>query len=243
MAFLIIIIGLGVQWYLSLYSRPYQYDWFGPYFSWMQEKLPIITTGHGLAGLLLLVLPLVLGVSIIFSLVYHLLGTFGYFVLSAALFWYCLDVGDLRNRAVVLTDEQLVYVYRWLFGVLFWFFVFGPVGLTLYVTVSSFKNKLTNSDELGKDVLRYCVLAEGVLDWIPVRLLGFSFALVGHFSTVFKSWSHYLLSPVQSETAVLSTWMTEALEGAVDSTNTIVLQRSLLVWLVVMALFSLGGVI
>lgn len=239
MSFIVIVLCLGVQWFFSWESRDYQYDWLNPYFLWMKEKLPVLTTGHGLAGLLLLALPPVLLVSILFSLIYHLLGTLGYFVLSLAIYWYFLDLGQLTEGSIEIDDQQLTTIYRNVFARSLWFFVFGPVGLVIYVVITEFQKKLVENNAFGKELPRYFSIAENIVDWVPMRLLGLSFALVGHFSVVFKSWSQYLFKGLHADLMELVQWSKQALEGAQKVTRTQLLQRSLLVWMVVMALFSL----
>ena len=96
----------------------------------------------------------------------------------------------------------------------------------------------------------------GVLDWVPVRLVGLSYALVGHFGSVFKSWLKKLLQGVSNTQELVAEWGMIALKqaGTPDiSTSTTqaapntqqaeaitLIDRSLIVWLVVILLVTFG---
>lgn len=68
-----------------------------------------------------------------------------------------------------------------LFAVLFWYLVLGPAGALVYYALTQLRR---SQAELGIDWL---VRLEYVLEWVPARLLGLTFALAGQFETTFKS--------------------------------------------------------
>ena len=68
--------------------------------------------------------------------------------------------------------------YQKIFAPLAWYFIAGPIGLTLYVVVETLRAQLSTQ--------KYFILVAGILDWVPVRLAGLTFALAGNFGAVFK---------------------------------------------------------
>lgn len=247
MALLVILIGLVVQRYLHFLSVDYRWAWFDRYFIWMAEKVEPVTKGHALLRLAILVLPPVLMVGILFGIIYHLTGLVGYFILSAIWFWYCVDGRDTQKRPYTMQSPNVLLDngYRTVFGVIFWFAVFGPLGLTLYYMVTCVCDELSRlKDERMQSTLAYGLKVQAILDWVPARLLALSFAVVGHFSKVMGVWLKQLLSGLDAGITLLRACATAALDAAEQSDQLTamynLLNRALLVWLFIIALVTLG---
>lgn len=246
MALIVVLLCLALQRYLHVNSYSRRFDWVSPYYHWLVNKVEYLSKCHGFVSLLIVVLPVVVVVSLLFAFTYHLLGVLGYTVLNLALLWYCADGRDLQKEPYenVSAQDLFMRTYADLFAILFWYFVFGPVGLTLYVTIAWLRQHIEGlSENKPEALLFYLVKAQGVLDWVPVRLLGLSYALVGHFGAVFKPWMAELLKGLRDEQSQLSDWGKAAISGSdADKKDDAIaiIDRSLLVWLVIMALYSIG---
>lgn len=268
MSLIIILICIGVQRYLQFNSYNYQLNWLAPYYRWMSAKFDVVTKGHPFVGWLILVVPALLIVGIVFALVANLLTIMGYFILSLAFLWYLLDARDVVKHPYEEASAQDLFTitYQRLFAVIIWYFVFGPVGLTLYIVSRDLTHFL--SKELSTEhaqLKTFCAKALGVFDWVPVRLLGLSFALVGHFGSVFKPWMAELFSGIKTDQQQVIDWGLAALQvkdvGVQDVNESehlssakatssdpsvaaeyvlVLIDRSLLVWLVAMALITIG---
>lgn len=71
-----------------------------------------------------------------------------------------------------------------LFGVLFWFVLLGPFGAVLYFLSQLARGRWEGQSDFITPVERVVHL----LDWLPARTLGISFAVVGNFEAAMKSW-------------------------------------------------------
>ncbi len=250
MAFIVILIVLGIQRYLQFYSHQYHIDWMHGYFSWMNTKLTQVTKGHGLLGLAILIVPIILIVAIVFALIFHLFGIIGYFVLSLVFLWYCIDARDLHKHPydVQSPKELFLITYKKLFSILFWYGLFGPVGLALYFSVAQLFEYLSKQeDEAVKALQSSSELVLGILGWVPLRLLGLSFALVGHFASTMKVWTKELFSGVRRNQTQAITWGCAALQADENALTEeqqanilLMIDHALLVWLVVMALINIA---
>jgi len=266
MALIVILICLGIQRFAKFNSYSHQLNWVEPYFTWLTTKFGQITKGHGFIGVAILVLPVLIGVAVVFALTYSLLGIIGYAVLSLAILWYCMDGRDIRKEAYEDRTPGALFLttYRGLFAVIFWFALLGPVGLALYISVVKLealiqKQPLASPEEAPektKTSLQECMRKTlGVLDWVPVRMLGLSYAVVGHFGSVFKSWLKKLSQGVSNTQNLVVEWGMIALHRATATTDTssaqagadtqeseaiTLIDRSLLVWLIVIFLVSFG---
>ncbi len=252
MTLIVILICLGVQRFLKFGSYSHQLKWVDPYFNWMSTKFEQVTKGHGFIATAILVLPVLIFVAIIFALVFNLLGTMGHAVLSIVFVWYCMDGRDARKEPYenLTLQDFFITSYRNLFGVLFWYGLFGPVGLALYFVVSKLQAVVMHKpvDEEASDVsLQHCLnKTMGILDWVPVRLLGLSYALVGHFGLVFKAWMHKLFHGVTNTQELVAEWGMVAMQNGAKTTEVqltegiTMVDRCLIVWLIVIFLVTFG---
>ncbi|MDP1574712.1 MAG: hypothetical protein Q8L78_07270 [Coxiellaceae bacterium] len=238
MSFVVIALSFALQWFLNLSSGPYQKPWAPQYVAWMKKRFSSLMQGHGVFTVLILVLPILIVMSLFFTLVYHLFGHFGYLIFSLLLFWYCVDITELRvrSKSELSAEQFLLHSYQKIFSPLLWYFVTGPVGLTLSVVIGLFEKEFQGQ--------KYFVLASQVVDWVPVRLLGLTFALAGNFGTVFKLWIKNLMRGLADEKEMVLVMAKEAL--GVDKMLLLsdvigLIHRTVLIWLVLIALLSISG--
>ena len=139
---------------------------------------------------------------------------------------------------------------RW-FAVVFWFVFAGPAAAFAYRLLFL----LVNDNELKQEDRDRAATALFYLEWLPVRLLGFAFAIVGNFDTCITSWREHLKSELPSGDILDAVGM-KALpvylpEGQVDGEQFVklaseellavqhLLSRSLLVWVCIVAVVQL----
>jgi membrane protein required for beta-lactamase induction len=241
MTLLLILIAIGVQRFLQFLSQPLRLAWSGSYYRWCESKIEYVTKGHGLLGFAILVIPVLFVISIIYSVVFHLMGTVGYSALSLLLLWYCIDARDLVKQPYPRLGpvNTLSKVYRDLFAPLFWFAILGPVILALYYLVNHFNEYLNEHPGFeSKELLNYSQKVLAVLDWIPMRLFALGFALVGNFGLVFKIWVKSLPAGFDPQLSLISHCGQPIVKTTEDAVN--LLNRVLIVWLVAIALITIG---
>ncbi|MCH9770730.1 MAG: regulatory signaling modulator protein AmpE [Gammaproteobacteria bacterium] len=254
MEFIIILLVLALQRFMKLGSGKYQFDWMTPYYNWLRAKVNYVGRGHPLVELVIIVVPVLLALAIVIALISLLSFKVGYFVVLAVLLWYCIDGRDLSHEPYPDSNTQttLLTVYRKLFAVLFWFALFGPIGLALYVSVEALINCLQSHDEPG-ELLDFSIKTQAVFDWLPIRLVGLAFALVGHFTVVFKVWLPQVWQGLKDSPNLILSYAMAALCSSkssdestpnselanVDQAELIkLIDRALLVWLVLMLILT-----
>jgi len=240
------------------------------YFDWMLIKEAAFTKGHALMTWIWLVLPVLIIVSLIFTLAAYFLGIWSGYLLAAILLWLSLDARDLTKHPYfdAKAAELFIITYHRLFAILFWFAVFAAIGfapgLLIYGIVLALKNYLQQKELLLpvhpnsapgaagvatapiSGLLKYTDYVLSWLDWIPLRLVGLTDALAGQFSTVFKLWCPYLLKGPSNDLSPLTDWGLAALnlskQEAQKQTHEVVglLDRVLIIWLAIILLFTLG---
>lgn len=138
-----------------------------------------------------------------------------------------------------------------LFGVLFWFVIFGSVGAITYFMVVTLRDLATKLNSPFVELLLPASKVFGVLDWIPVRVLCLSYALAGHFINAFNYFRRNFSQGVQqtSEFAINAGFAGLGLEhvdvihaDAEENQNALSLvDRTVYLWIVIVAIFTLGG--
>lgn len=164
--------------------------------------------------------------------------------------WRTADLGEATAYAAL----------RRRFGVLFWFFVLGPIGALLYRLARQLGHDASLAlDAQARIKARYVANA---LDWLPAQLLVFTLALVGHWDAVIGAWrrwhqqaapnSWYLSNPDFLGAAARADVLTDIeggdgfVEERTDALHELrrlrdALLRALLAWLSVVALIVMGS--
>ncbi|MGF0239915.1 regulatory signaling modulator protein AmpE [Rhodococcus sp. IEGM1300] len=99
----------------------------------------------------------------------------------------CADSGDQLLERV--QAHLLWEAYHSFFAVIFWYFLLGPVAALSYRLLA-----LAEEHSQNPTVVERAGQLRHAFDWVPVRLLAASFALVGNFVAVSRVMLHELLN-------------------------------------------------
>ena len=170
--------------------------------------------------------------------------------------------GDQAPAA--LSTAVLVQSQHRLFAVVFWFAILGAVGAILYRLTWVLAQPRADQEELEPNAFRASarhLLA--ILDWVPLRLLALSYALAGSFEDAMHEWraapvaerdlfaaNYELLEGVALGALRPDRYETDEedlleVPGRVDVATVhaarAIVMRSAMLWGIVVALFTLGG--
>ena len=163
--------------------------------------------------------------------------------------------GALTERAASTAPDQqtsdvtrsILYVANErIFAVIFWFVIIGPAGALLYRLTTNLSKQHGLSDSLSA----VATLLQAVLTWVPARMLALGYALTGHFDGALQA---YRNRPYESDLALenydvlVNTGMgalrdqeaTDEISSIISARNLVM--RSILIWIAVLALLTLGG--
>lgn len=167
------------------------------------------------------------------------------------------QAGEPHAMHLAFSNQLLAVVFERYFLIVFWYAV-GGIGLALFA-----RGVVALRDLWPHPAVRYrfSLLVE-IVAWLPVRLLSFSFGVAGDFSGWLKEGRRYALTPSANARTVLFTAANSALSGyALDpkrfaslhpdewldfgarSLRAIrdLLNRSMLVWVCLLALLVIAG--
>lgn len=227
MTFIITLISLVIERFFH-WKQLRQWRWFSQY----QRKLSHSRISNWPSVLLLIitVLPFVLLVGILNWLLDNWFYGIFRLILGIAVLTYCLGpenlwmqvyscmkqddptaalnsadtafaIGQPENpRAFhqALTRAIFIAANNRVFAVTFWFILLGPVGAVLYRSIALIRK----DSPLGLEPLATKILC--LLDWIPVRLFTFLFALMGHFTDVIRYWKQYIFKGPEANDVLLT---------------------------------------
>lgn len=149
------------------------------------------------------------------------------------------QTSDVTRAILHVANERI-------FAVIFWFVILGPAGAVLYRLTTSLSKQDSTNDSLSA----VAILFQAVLTWVPARMLAMGYALTGHFDGALQA---YRNRPYESDLAlenydVLVNTGLGALrdQEATDEISSItsaknLVMRSILIWIAVLALLTLGG--
>ncbi|WP_105104453.1 regulatory signaling modulator protein AmpE [Microbulbifer pacificus] len=181
-----------------------------------------------------------------------------------------LDTED-RAAASALTDPQAIHqlvfraaayrAFERLFAVLFWFLLLGVPGAVLYRLSQLAAKTPTQGEHMEAADRDLAARWLWLVEWLPVRAVGFTLAIVGNFAGCYRVWREHLTCRESRTEDIMANNLEGAL-GGIDSSECSagamvsegqrlcgaeleamqgVLSRALLMWLTVMALYVLFG--
>lgn len=105
---------------------------------------------------------------------------------------------ESSEHASSFAHAIFISAYQRVFDVFFWFILLGPAGAILYRAIALI------SLESPVGMVSVALNVRRLLDWVPVRIFAFLFALGGHFMKVFICWKQALLKGPESNDAMLA---------------------------------------
>ncbi len=99
---------------------------------------------------------------------------------SAALLLEGEPPKDPRECGHVLAEAALVRAGDWLFSVLFWFALLGPLGAVLFRCADAIAVRAAR-DRPGSHYAQVAERLKLVMAWVPMHLLAFTYAIAGSF--------------------------------------------------------------
>ena len=144
-------------------------------------------------------------------------------------------------------NDIFIEANRRVFSIVFWYVILGPLGAVLYRTVILSFSQAAN-EEIPPSFSQSARMVESVLDWVPVRLFTFIFALGGHFVQVLSYWRRKVLFGLSGNEMLLTECGAAALnnddqerlaeDGSLEKAAVGLLDRSFVIMLVVVGIVT-----
>jgi AmpE protein len=148
-----------------------------------------------------------------------------------------------------ITQGILVQFNERTFAVLFWFVLAGPLGALLYRLVSLIRHNALQENSENAALLQGATTIQGILDWLPARILSFTYALAGNFISGFAVWINKVWGSIYQNDELLLQSGLKALELPEDNISSASIEenkaalaltdRALIIFLVALGLVVL----
>jgi AmpE protein len=169
------------------------------------------------------------------------------------------ESADPRKSDVEVVEEAIfVQSNNRIFGVIFWFFLLGPVGAWLFRVCDMLRRRVVfehmRSDGGQEGVLIAIEGIYGLLKWIPARLAMLGYALSGSFDDAMNAWRGEFNAeskPIDERNdtliarvgkAAMTGYLDEPANSGAAAQNAMrVVRRTVFIWISVIALLTLFG--
>ncbi len=279
-----VLIALGVEARFGNFDKYRSLAWFERYGNWLEARLGTGAYWNGVIGLLVtLFIPLLLLGLIIYlaAKVHFVLGFVLSFLvliysfgpaLNSLINRYadalaadddgaCRDILEqiLPDAAAEADNERVISsimfkAHEYLFAVIFWFFMLGPVGALLYCLVVNLSDRYEKIHGGYADAVRGL---HNILMWPSARLLALGFALGGSLVGALESWRTVSGNTLDTSSEVITASAfgalhyssedeqepsagNEILIGRLKETLALI-NRTLIVWLIVLGIMTIAG--
>lgn len=159
--------------------------------------------------------------------------------------------GDTSSIDDAVFQQQVTSIFNQLFVVVFWYFVLGAAGAVIAYILGQLAEQSVKKSQSFYTIAKGVDSVRQVVSWLPGRCLILSFALVGHFASVFAFFCKTLMDlfmPIDDlldKGAKLALDVVETAKGKANSFSLAQLvslfDRTMITWLVVAALVTIGG--
>lgn len=256
----------------------HRFAWFPAYLNYLQTKLPRSLMEHKFLGLAIISLPILIVAALVYYLLGGLANDMVKELIGIIILIYCLGPGDNRRqlegfigaikeqdierandyldflptgvacRERAVSERAILSFNEEIFTVLFWYSLLGPLG-ALFYRVSGLTGQYAQTEFANLYAANHAL--KGILEWLPIRLLGLSFTLVGNFTASFHFWVGKIISSYEYNHDFLQTIGLYAVGADLNDPSLATIEenkallglfdRSLIIWLVALALFNLGA--
>lgn len=149
------------------------------------------------------------------------------------------QISDVTHAILSAVNERI-------FSVLFWFVLLGPLGAVLYHLITH----LSKQANAAASLREAAALIQASMAWAPARLLAIGYALTGHFDGAVHAYQnrpHEEDIGLSNYDVLINTGMGALRDqecsdeiSCIRSARSLV-TRSILVWIAMLALLTLGG--
>ena len=149
------------------------------------------------------------------------------------------QISDVTRAILYVANERI-------FATIFWFIIFGPFGCMLYRLISELSKQL----EYG-DLAEFSGFIHAIMAWVPARMLAAGYALTGNFDGAYHAYKDraHTVDFSQSNKEVLIATGLGAMRNLDVATELAgihaaqaLVMRSVIVWIAMLALMTLGGI-
>lgn len=195
----------------------------------INNKVPMI----GSCAILLMAVTLIV---LLLQLIFHTMGELGTLIFNVVLLLYCLYSANKKNYSSIFVTS-----FEHSFSLLFWFATLGPVGLILswLFLLSGVKPDAASELYYAKNISNLLFKMHTIAVWLPARITGLIFSLVGDFEQGFNRWKAIIKVLNMPHTELLDTCGEASLGSLTMEHSQLLVDRAFIAWMIFCALITI----
>lgn len=234
---LALIVAVVVEFWSQLSSGGKALDrfrsvsWLKTYTAKIDDLIAKAGINQGYFIVLIQFVPLVIATIALYLLTGLILGYIGKFLfVTAALIYF------LGNTKIDQHTSEYVIAHERSFGVLFWFALLGMPGALMYWFLVASKQQSDDPLAQSADTNAALTRLHAIAAWVPVRITGFIYALVGNFTAGFNCWLGCMRNPSMPGSELLQECGLASIDKNVVDDHTNLVTRAFIAWVVLSVL-------
>lgn len=246
-----VLIAIVIAGLVQLFLPTLRLDVSGWLRCYMQKMLLVMgqSAQNKWLSVIFLCLPLWIVILLVLAIFNWIFGPVAFWILICFISWLCLDIYPSVQVETVYDAAWIERKRDALFSPIFWFGILKSPLLILYSLLRLMRDNWEQVDG-NNQTSNPCADVIVVLTWIPARLMVVAAAVVGDFISTMKAASSFWLESLHADSSQLWVVMQAAIskkssefdEQQAANRDECYQQYGLvlLVWLVVIAIFSMG---
>lgn len=206
-------------------------NWFNTYVSKMMELVNHYSFKQSYVVALVIFVPLLAALFLLELLFSKLFGPTGNF-----LFLIVTLVYFLGNKESDTQSSEFVQAHETSFAILFWFALLGPLGAFLYWFLAVAKQCSAISTAVNPELVQTMNKLHAWAAWLPARITGFVYALVGNFTKGFNCWLKAMGSPALPSSEFLVDCGNASIDASVADDGANLVDRAFIAWVILSVL-------
>lgn len=166
--------------------------------------------------------------KLLFTLVFGAIG--GVLFAAFVLFYF------LGNDHAAKNKSEFVVAHERSFGILFWFALLGPIGSLLYWFLVATSQVKSADEQLDSGFYAALDWIHAIIAWVPVRITGFVYALVGNFTAGFNAWLHAMRLPRMPSSELLNNCGNASIDASIADDSQNLVYRAFIAWVILSVL-------
>ena len=194
------------------------------------NKIPIFASSF------LLILAMSLIVFLLQMIFYHAGGNLGAVLFNVIILSYCLYSATKKPFSSIFVAS-----FEHSFSLLFWFVILGPVGVVLYWLCLLGGTKAAEASELyyAKNINNCLFSLHIIAAWLPARITGLIFSLVGDFEQGFTRWKAVVRVLSMPHPELLDACGDASLGNLTIEQSPLLIERAFIAWVIFCILVAL----
>lgn len=200
--------------------------WFKTYETKMLSLVKHYKVKNAYVAALALYVPLLAALcvlQVIFSGIFGGTGTL--IVMIVSLLYFLGNKGDS-------TDTGYVQAHETSFAIMFWFALLGPFGALTYWFLAITKQGGAVADSANPELNQTLAWVHAIAAWLPARITGFLYALVGNFTKGFSCWLNAMRNPGLPSSDFLTDCGTAATDATIVDDESNLIDRAFIAWVI-----------